>query len=117
MESTLSQMQEGPEPPDDPIDWGSLIEVFQAFATSRFGKRAKKINGLLASADHSLAGIQAALKQIDHLTIIFVDPVAIDDLVYKMEQHLATEAGIDPPRRRGQAAEADYATDADQLIF
>lgn len=117
MESTLGRMQERPEPPDDPIDWGSLIEVFQALAASRFGKRAKKINGLLASAHHSLAGIQAALKQIDHLTIAFVDPVAIDDLVYEMEQHLAAQAGIDPPPRRGQAPEASYATDTEEMII
>jgi hypothetical protein len=72
-------------------------------AVSRIGKRANKINGLLGSADQSAAGLQAVLKQIDHLSIPFVDPVAIDDLVYEMEQYLAGRAGLEPPLRRGVA--------------
>jgi len=93
-------MQEGREPPDDSIDWCSLVEDLQSLAVSRIGKRAKRINGLLESAHQSVAGIQAALEQIDHLTITFVDPVAIDNLVYEMEQRLAARAGIEPPPRR-----------------
>ncbi|SRR6266566_5777525 len=96
-------MHEGSEPPDETIDWGNLIEEFQILAASRFGKRAKKINELLGSAHPSPAGIHAALKQITRLTLAFVDPIAIDDLVYEMEQRLATRAGIEPPPRRGQA--------------
>jgi hypothetical protein len=109
-------MQERPEPPDEPFDWDSLVEEFEALAVSRFGKRAEKITELLASADHSLAEIQAALNQINHLTIAFVDPVAIDDLVYEMEQRLAVQAGIDPPPRRGYVPRGIYATDAEEYI-
>jgi hypothetical protein len=96
-------MQEEREPPDESIDWASLVEELQALAVSRIGKRARKIAGLLGTAQHSAAGIQATLKEIGRLTITFVDPVAIDDLVYEMEQRLATRAGIEHPPRRGQA--------------
>lgn len=104
-------MQREPELPNYPIDWGGLIEEFKALTLSRFGKRARKINELLGSAHHSAAGIQATLKEIAQLTITFVDPVAIDDLVYEMEQRLAARAGIEPPLRRGQAPWWVWATD------
>jgi len=96
-------MQDGREPPDEHIDWGSLVEELQALAVSRIGKRANKIAELLGTAQHSPAGMQDTLKEIGHLTITFVDPVVIDDLVYEMEQRLATRAGIEDPPRRGQA--------------
>jgi len=96
-------MQEEREPPDESIDWASLVEELQALAVSRIGTRAKKITGLLGTAQHSAAGIQGTLKKIGRLTITFVDPIAIDDLVYEMEERLATRAGIEHPPRRGQA--------------
>lgn len=50
------------------------------------------------------------------MTISFVDPVAIDDLAYEIEQRLSFKAGIDPPPRRGYVPRGIYATDTDEYI-
>jgi hypothetical protein len=93
------------EPPQPraaaPVDWPVLVAELQSFAEARLGKRAKKVNDLLGSARLSRNGIKAAIHQIEHMDIRFVDPVVLGDLAYEMELRLAAHAGTPPPARLG----------------
>ena len=89
-----------PDPPE-PIDWADVLTDLQAMADYRLGRHSQRIKDVLATAELSDAGIDAAIKRIPSVTVPFVDPVRLGDLAYEMGVRLAARTQRPPPVRPG----------------
>jgi formiminotetrahydrofolate cyclodeaminase len=83
-------------PPLPPIDWAALVAELEAQAGKALGNRAQKITDVLAAADRSYAGIDAAIDQIRRMRIFLVDRERLEQLAHKMKERLTTRAGPAP---------------------
>ena len=90
-------------PPPVPLDWSTVVTELNGLATASLGRRADKVSNILAAADHSEAGVEAAVDQIAKMTIVFVDPVRLADLSYEMKAWVAARSGKPPPAPLGAA--------------
>ncbi len=94
----------GPLPP--PIDWAAFVAELEALAEASLGNRAQGIKNVPAAADQSDAGIQLAIDQVAKMTLLFVDPVRLDDLADEMRARLAGRSGKPLPARQPAAPES-----------
>jgi hypothetical protein len=86
--------------PAAPADWTALLDDLHALAVASLGKRSQKVINVLAAADQSETGIEAAIDQIEGMRVTFVDPVRLADLADAMKVVLATHTGQQLPARR-----------------
>jgi hypothetical protein len=78
-----TQLAAGPEP-----DWVELVAELQDMAGNALGHRARKVKDLLAFADPTQTGIEAAIDQIPYLVILFVDSARMEHLAQDMRARL-----------------------------
>jgi hypothetical protein len=83
--------------PAAPADWTALLDDLHALAVASLGKRSQKVINVLAAADQSETGIEAAIDQIEGMRVTFVDPVRLADLADAMKVVLATHTGQQLP--------------------
>jgi hypothetical protein len=70
------------------LDWVKLVAELQDMAGNALGHRARKVKELLAFADPTLTGIEAAIDQIPYLVILFVDSARMEQLAQDMRARL-----------------------------
>jgi hypothetical protein len=83
--------------PAAPADWTALLDDLHALAVASLGKRSQKVINVLAAADQSETGIEAAIDQIEGMRVTFVDPLRLADLADAMKVVLATHTGQQLP--------------------
>jgi hypothetical protein len=86
--------------PAAPPDWTALLDDLHALAVASLGKRSQKVINVLAAADQSETGIEAAIDQIEGMRVTFVDPLRLADLADAMRVVLATHTGQPLPARQ-----------------
>lgn len=79
----MPQLAAGPEP-----DWVELVAELQEMAGNALGHRARKVKELLAFADPTRIGIEAAIDQIPDLLILFIDSARLEQLAQDMRARL-----------------------------
>ncbi len=79
-----------PEPPPPPrpagpqLDWQGIIQELQALAEESLGNRSRKVKDILAGADTSVEGIEAAIDQVPTISLLFVDSSRLEQLAQEM---------------------------------
>ena len=86
--------------PAGPADWTALLDDLHALAVASLGKRSQKVTNVLAAADLSETGLEAAIDQIEGMRLTFVDPVRLADLSDAMKVVLAAHTGQPLPARQ-----------------
>jgi hypothetical protein len=66
------------------VDWDQVITELQSLTEDALGNRARKVKDVLANADRSEAGIEAAIDQIPSISILFVDSSRLDGLASEL---------------------------------
>jgi hypothetical protein len=67
-------------PPRVPPDWDLVVADLQASTEEALGNRSRKVKDVLASAERSQLGIEAAINQIPTISILFVDSSRLEAL-------------------------------------
>lgn len=69
-------------------DWEGILEDLQQATDEALGNRSRKVKDILASADRSQAGIEAAIDQIPEISILFVDTARLEQLAGELRSRL-----------------------------
>jgi hypothetical protein len=69
-------------------DWEAILEDLQQATDEALGNRSRKVKDILASADRSQAGIEAAIDQIPEISILFVDTARLEQLAGELRSRL-----------------------------
>ncbi|HEX6548926.1 MAG TPA: DUF4388 domain-containing protein [Candidatus Dormibacteraeota bacterium] len=70
------------------VDWEAVITELQTLTEDALGNRARKVKDVLASADRSEAGVEAAIDQIPSISILFVDSSRLEGLASELRGRL-----------------------------
>jgi hypothetical protein len=74
------------------VDWDQVVADLQQVTEEQLGNRSRKVKDVLAAADRSQAGIEAAIDQIPSISILFVDASRLEalanDLRARLHSHL-----------------------------
>jgi hypothetical protein len=69
-------------------DWENVITTLQGLAEEALGNRSRKVKDILGGAEHSRAGIEAAINQIPTISLLFVDSSRLESLAQEMRTKL-----------------------------
>ncbi len=70
------------------LDWAAIVAELQAMAEDALGNRARKVKDILAAAEPSIAGIEAAIDQVPGISLLFVDSSRLEQLAQEMRARL-----------------------------
>jgi len=70
------------------LDWAAIVAELQAMAEDALGNRARKVKDILAAAEPSIAGIEAAIDQVPSISLLFVDSSRLEQLAQEMRARL-----------------------------
>ena len=70
------------------LDFAAIVSELQAMADDALGNRARKVKDILAAADPSVQGIEAAIDQIPSISLLFVDSSRLEQLAQEMRARL-----------------------------
>ena len=103
-------MQEGYPTGIPSADWPAIVAELQVMAQEELGERARKVTEMLATAEQSAAGLEAAIDRTARTPLVFVDQARMDGLAYSMKARLAARLGLPPPPPRpGSTAAVEVA--------
>jgi hypothetical protein len=71
-------------------DWDQVVADLQQVTEEQLGNRSRKVKDVLAAADRSQAGIEAAIDQIPSISILFVDASRLEALANDLRARLQT---------------------------
>lgn len=77
-----------PRPAGPQLDYAGIVAELQAMADDALGNRARKVKDILAAADPSVQGIEAAIDQIPSISLLFVDSSRLEQLAQEMRARL-----------------------------
>jgi hypothetical protein len=69
-------------------NWDAIVADLQATTEEALGNRSRKVKDVLASAERSQAGIEAAINQIPTISILFVDSSRLEALAADLRAKL-----------------------------
>jgi hypothetical protein len=69
-------------------DWDQVVADLQQVTEEQLGNRSRKVKDVLAAADRSQAGIEAAIDQIPSISILFVDASRLEALANDLRARL-----------------------------
>jgi hypothetical protein len=72
------------------MDWDAVVADLQQVTEEQLGNRSRKVKDVLAAADRSQAGIEAAIDQIPSISILFVDASRLEALANDLRARLQT---------------------------
>lgn len=72
------------------IDWEAMVGDLQQATDEALGNRSRKVKDILAAADRTQAGIEAAIDQIPQISILFVDTARLEQLAGELRARLYT---------------------------
>jgi hypothetical protein len=72
------------------VDWDQVVADLQQVTEEQLGNRSRKVKDVLAAADRSQAGIEAAIDQIPSISILFVDATRLEALANDLRARLQT---------------------------
>jgi hypothetical protein len=70
------------------VDWDQVVADLQQVTEEQLGNRSRKVKEVLAAADRSQAGIEAAIDQIPSISILFVDASRLEALANDLRARL-----------------------------
>jgi Domain of unknown function (DUF4388) len=70
------------------VDWEGIVADLQQATDEALGNRSRKVKDILASADRTPAGIEAAIDQIPQISILFVDTARLESLANELRARL-----------------------------
>jgi len=73
-------------------DWDQVVADLQQVTEEQLGNRSRKVKDVLAAADRSQAGIEAAIDQIPSISILFVDASRLEALANDLRARLQTHS-------------------------
>lgn len=73
---------------DSRDDFAAIVMELQVMAVDALGNRARKVKDMLATAEPSVAGIEAAIDQIPGMSLLFVDSSRLKHLAQEMRARL-----------------------------
>jgi hypothetical protein len=79
--------------PASNVDWEAVVNDLQAVTEEELGNRSRKVKDVLGSAEHSQAGLEAAIDQIPTISILFVDSSRLDALANNLRAKLRSYTG------------------------
>ena len=94
---SLPAVQAAPPMPAEPVserkagagtDWEQVIGSLQGLAEEALGNRSRKVKDILGGAEHSRAGVEAAINQIPTISLLFVDSSRLEALAQEMRTKL-----------------------------
>jgi hypothetical protein len=93
---SLPAVNAGPPMPAEPVsehkgagaDWDNVIATLQGLAEEALGNRSRKVKDILGGAEHSRAGVEAAINQIPTISLLFVDSSRLESLAQEMRTKL-----------------------------
>jgi Domain of unknown function (DUF4388) len=91
--SAPSPMESAPRPAATAlagVDWDQVVADLQQVTEEQLGNRSRKVKDVLAAADRSQAGIEAAIDQIPSISILFVDASRLEALANDLRARLQT---------------------------
>jgi uncharacterized protein DUF4388 len=74
------------------VDWDQVVADLQQVTEEQLGNRSRKVKDVLAAADRSQAGIEAAIDQIPSISILFVDASRLEALANDLRARLQTHS-------------------------
>ncbi len=77
-----------PRPSGPQLDFAAIVTELQAMADDALGNRARKVKDILAAADPTVPGIEAAIDQIPSISLLFVDSSRLEQLAQEMRARL-----------------------------
>jgi hypothetical protein len=75
------------------VDWEAVINDLQQMTEDALGNRSRKVKDVLAAADRSQAGVQAAIDQVPTISILFVDSSRLEALANDLRARLRNYTG------------------------
>ncbi|HEX6349802.1 MAG TPA: DUF4388 domain-containing protein [Candidatus Dormibacteraeota bacterium] len=75
------------------VDWEAVINDLQQLTEDALGNRSRKVKDVLAAADRSQAGVEAAIDQVPTISILFVDSSRLEALANDLKARLRTYTG------------------------
>jgi hypothetical protein len=78
-------------------DWNVIVAELQAMAEEALGSRSAKVKEILARADRSRAGIEAAINDVSQVALVFVDASRLQALAFAMRSRVAARIGLPAP--------------------
>ena len=72
------------------VDWDQVVADLQQVTEEQLGNRSRKVKDVLAAADRSQAGIEAAIDRIPSISILFVDASRLEALANDLRARLQT---------------------------
>jgi hypothetical protein len=88
------------------VDLPAIVAELQAMAQEELGDRARKATDVLATAEQSVAGLEAAIDRIARTSLVFVDQSRMERLAYAMKARVASRVGLQPPAPRPESKAA-----------
>jgi uncharacterized protein DUF4388 len=70
------------------VDWDHVVSDLQQVTEEQLGNRSRKVKDVLAAAERSQAGIEAAIDQIPSISILFVDAARLEALANELRSRL-----------------------------
>jgi hypothetical protein len=75
------------------VDWEAIVNELQAMTEDALGNRSRKVKDVLASAERSPAGLDAAIQQVPTISILFVDSSRLEALAGDLRNKLHSYLG------------------------
>jgi hypothetical protein len=75
------------------IDWEAVINDLQQMTEDALGNRSRKVKDVLAAAEPSQAGVEAAIDQVPTISILFVDSSRLEALANDLRARLRNHTG------------------------
>jgi hypothetical protein len=82
-----------PSAPVPNVDWEAIVNELQAMTEDALGNRSRKVKDVLASAERSPAGLDAAIQQVPTISILFVDSSRLEALAGDLRTKLHSYLG------------------------
>jgi hypothetical protein len=73
-------------------DWDQVVIDLQQVTEEQLGNRSRKVKDVLAAAERSQAGIEAAIDQIPSISILFVDASRLEALANDLRARLQSNS-------------------------
>jgi hypothetical protein len=74
------------------VDWDQMVVDLQQVTEEQLGNRSRKVKDVLAAAERSQAGIEAAIDQIPSISILFVDASRLESLANDLRARLQSNS-------------------------
>ena len=78
---------------DSNVDWEAVINDLQQMTEDALGNRSRKVKDVLAAAEPSQAGVEAAIDQVPTISILFVDSSRLEALANDLRARLRNHTG------------------------